>query len=409
MLQRLTLTTVEKAFIFLLLSFPLTDYILRNLIKFGGGLWDKAVLLLLIVLAFIKKLETDRQPTGLAAPFSAFILLGIVLLFYNILDFSVNFEGFRSIYQFMTAFFIGYYIFQYRIDFLHAVRFSMFIGTLIALYGIAQPYLGVQMPAGWIDAGEATRFRAFSIVQSPNVLGSYMALLIPIGIGLFFAEKKVTWKIVWSAVTLILLLCLLATFSRGAWLAFAAAIVFFATLIDKRLFIVVLLAGILITMFVPAVSERVTYLFTDTYLQKSAQDGRIARWGGAMDQVRSEPFFGKGLGHYGGAVANRNFGITYVDNYYAKTLAEMGLVGLTLYIWLIAALLWKIYQKIRQIYDKQQKWLMQGILTGLIAVLLHNGVENIFEVPFMTVYFWFFAGALLCVPLLLEKEGETAK
>ena len=203
---------------------------------------------------------------------------------------------------------------------------------------------------------------------------------------------------------LILAICLLATLSSGAWLAFAAAILFFAILIDKRALIAVLIAGILVATLVPQVTERITYLFSPTYMEKSAEDGRIARWGGALDQARNEPFFGRGLGHYGGAVAQRQLGVTYVDNYYAKTLAEGGLVGLTLFLWLLPALLWKAYQHIRRLGDQEPRlrWIMRGLLTGLVAVLLHNGVENIFEVPFMQYLFlvigWFPVSRALSKP-----------
>lgn len=231
-------------------------------------------------------------------------------------------------------------------------------------------------------------------------------MLIPIGVGLFFAEKEIKWKAIWTVAVLVLGVCLLATLSRGAWLAFAAAIVFFAILIDRRVLIAVLIAGILVTTLVPTVTERFTYLFSATYMEKSAEDGRIARWGGALDQARNEPFFGRGLGHYGGAVAQRQLGVTYVDNYYAKTLAEVGLVGLSLFLWLILSILWKAYQHIRQFGNNETstRWIMRGVLTGLVAVLLHNGVENIFEVPFMSVYFWLLAGSLLAVPHLQERE-----
>lgn len=404
MLQRFTFSNIETTLILLLISFPLFDFILRNWVKFGGGLWDKVVIFALILFAIIKKIDTNREETGLKQQFFAFILLCVVFLFYNMPNFSVSFEGFRSVLQFMVPFFIGYYIFQYRQQWLVSIRFLMFIGLIIALYGLAQPFLGVEMPVGWIDAGEAQRFRAFSIVQSPNVLGGYMALLVPIGIGLFFAETNKKWKLTWGSVTFILLICLIATLSRGAWLAFAAAIVILAILIDRRTLIAVLVAGILITAFVPGVTERITYLFSDTYMEKSATDGRIARWGGALDQVRSEPFLGRGLGHYGGAVAQRNFGITYVDNYYAKTLAEIGLVGLTLFLWLLLSIFYKGFLKIKATNDHQLRWLMRGILTGLIALFFHNGVENIFEVPFITIYFWFLAGSLLAAPFLLTEE-----
>lgn len=411
MLQKeFTFEQGEKLLLSLLLAFPLIDFTLRKMLPFGAGLWDKTVLLFLLFFAVVKKIMSERPESGLKPAFVAYLILGLVFLVLHMPNFAISFEGFRATYQYMIAFFIGYYIFIYQQEWIRALRLVIAVGLLIAIYGLLQPFLGVQMPAGWVDAGESARFRAFSIVQSPNVLGSYMALLIPLVIGFFFFEKNRRWKVFWLFSMLILTICLLATLSRGAWLAFAASILFFSILIDRRMFIVALIAGLLVVTMVPQVSERISYLFSATYLEKSAEDGRIARWGGALDQVRNEPFFGRGLGHYGGAVAQRQLGITYVDNYYAKTMAETGLLGLTLYLWLLLSLLWKAYQLLQRYHQKDPRlsWILRGLLTGLVAVLLHNGVENIFEVPFMHTYFWFLAGSLLALPYLKDGDKEVA-
>lgn len=409
MLQRFSITKTEVTLLVLLLSFPIIEFIFREWIPFGGSLWDKAVLFALFLVAFPRKFETNRLETGLTKQFSAFIILGLLLLVYYIPYFSISFEGFRSIYQYMIAFFIGYYFFRYIEDWTQALRIFLFVGTAIALYGLAQPFLGVQMPDSWVDSGEAMRFRAFSIVQSPNVLGGYMAFLIPISMSLFFAEKKKSHKYIWAVVSFVLLACLFATLSRGAWIAFALAMVVFATLIKRRLLIFVLIAGLLVVLFVPTVGDRITYMFSETYMEKSASDGRVARWTGALDQAINEPFFGKGLGQYGGAVAQRNFGISYVDNYYAKTVAELGFVGLTLFVWLLLSILYQAYRRFTDVKDNRTRWLMRGVFAGISAVILHNGVENIFEVPFMAVYFWFFAGSLLAAPLMVNRKVVNDK
>src|SRR5699024_9693155 len=200
----------------------------------------------LFLIAFPRKYETNRLETDLTKQFSAFIVLGLLLLVYYLPYFSVSFEGFRSIYQYMIAFFIGYYFFRHLEDWQQTLRVFLFVGAAIALYGLAQPFLGVQMPDSWVDSGEALRFRAFSIVQSPNVLGGYMAFLIPISMSLFFAEKKKLYKYMWIIISLILLACLFATLSRGAWIAFALAMVVFATLIERRALIFVLIVGLLV-------------------------------------------------------------------------------------------------------------------------------------------------------------------
>ena len=133
--------------------------------------------LLLLFFALVKKIMSESPESGLKPAFVAYLIFGLTLLVINMPNFAISLEGFRANYQYMLAFFIGYYIVYDKQEWISALRLILAVGLLIALYGLLQPLLGVQMPAGWVDAGESARFRAFSIVQSPNVLGSYMALL----------------------------------------------------------------------------------------------------------------------------------------------------------------------------------------------------------------------------------------
>jgi O-antigen ligase len=180
---------------------------------------------------------------------------------------------------------------------------------------------------------------------------------------------------------------------------------------DKRFFVVFLVGVVLVGAFVPQVTTRFTQLFSPTYLEKSTNDGRIARWSNAYDQMRTSPVFGVGLGHYGGAVGARNFGTTYVDSYVFKTVAETGLLGLGLFGWLIVAIFRGIHRYWRSLraVDMSKYYTVGGVYAGLLAVMFHNGVENIFEMPFMNLFWWLLAGALLALnPASWAKGGNEA-
>ncbi len=91
------------------------------------------------------------------------------------------------------------------------------------------------------------------------------------------------------------------------------------------------------------------------------------------------PLFGAGLGKFGGAIALKFHNSIYSDNYYIKTLAETGIVGLVLYVALHLALLVDLFRHgIRRLRGRQ-RIIMIGGVTGILAMLLHNTVENVFE------------------------------
>lgn len=394
--------------LYLLLCFPFIDYSLRNVLPIPvvSSLWDEALLLLLVSVSLWRWLETNRKLPSMKTPLVAFVLLGLAYFVFNMNHVGVNIEGFRAVYQYILAFFIGYYMMESRDEAKRAVKLLALVAVAVGLYGIYQWVVATPVPASWCDASEGSCRRAYSIVQSPNVLGSFMVLAAPIAVGLA-ADAKGLRRWFWIGVVLLLLAALVFTGSRGAWLAFAGAIGLMFVLIDKRLFIAFLIAAVLAAFFVPQVSSRLEHLFSAEYLEKSSEDGRIARWLNAYDHMRNEPLYGVGLGRYGGAVGNRHFGTTYVDSYYFKTLAETGIVGLGLYLWLMLTLFRNGYRI--WIKQKGRSFLLYGgILAGLLGVILHNAVENIFEVPFMNTYFWLVAGILLSIPYLAGREGTQS-
>lgn len=201
------------------------------------------------------------------------------------------------------------------------------------------------------------------------------------------------------------MITLVFTFTRGAWVAFFVGALVFTWLVDKRLTIIAVVLTVLAIFFVPPIHARMDQFLSPVYWVKTEQSGRIDRWGHAYNQMRKDPLFGAGLGRYGGAVASKYFGIIYVDNYYAKTLAETGLLGLLSYLGLLFVYLRDVYRVLKRTVDPRMRYLMIGVFSSLIVVVSHNAVENIFEVPSMNYLFWM-VGTLV---LIYGAEGETER
>ena len=124
-------------------------------------------------------------------------------------------------------------------------------------------------------------------------------------------------------------------------------IVVFALFVDRRLIAMMLAAMAAVLIFVPSITSRLTFLMTEEYAIASAAGGRAMRWElGRYLLSLCDKWFGFGLGRYGGAVAMQNqtlditeyiTGYFYMDNYYLKTMVEMGYIGLIAFLLLLAA------------------------------------------------------------------------
>ena len=130
----------------------------------------------------------------------------------------------------------------------------------------------------------------------------------------------------------------------------------------------------------------------------------------------SNPVLGFGLGRFGGAVAMQNkvieetkdFSYFYMDNYYLKTLVEMGYLGLAFFILLLFGLvLWSLRSIGRTGYTKgdRTRVLAVSMFAGMCGVLVHCYFENIFEVPYMMAYFWSMAAAVMYLGYFRKRKN----
>ncbi len=258
-------------------------------------------------------------------------------------------------------------------------------------------------------------------------------MLAPLAAGLIYLSENAWQKFPFRCFTGMMCLCLLFTFSRGAWVGMAVAVMIFACYVDRRLLAIMGTAVAAVLVFVPSITSRLTYLFTSDYAEASAVGGRAVRWEtGRLLLSENNPWLGFGLGRFGGAVAMNNklldeteeFSYFYMDNYYLKTMVEMGYIGIIFFVILLAALLiWglrAIYQSGRG-YSRTElpcleeeknhakrmkndpltravgnpKLMAIGIFSGLCGVLVHCYFENVFEEPYMMAYFWGLAAGLM--------------
>jgi len=183
-----------------------------------------------------------------------------------------------------------------------------------------------------------------------------------------------------------------------------------------------------VVALVPSITNRLTFLFSKEYEIASSLGGRALRWATGRELLaNSSPWFGFGLGRFGGAVAMNNqvidtkdgFQYFYMDNYYLKTMVEGGYIGLLAFVFLLAVFVvcaFRIIGKLGKLYktDRSEdelfrnigndKLLAVALFSGMCGVMFHCYFENIFEEPYMMAYFWGMAAVLLSFGFVKDKE-----
>jgi O-antigen ligase len=109
---------------------------------------------------------------------------------------------------------------------------------------------------------------------------------------------------------------------------------------------------------------------------------RLAHWQAALNMWRDHLWLGAGLGNYPVlyplyAIGRWRDALGHAHNFYLNVAAETGLVGLLLYGFLWLSIFWFSWRAIHTTQGLQRA-VAVGILGTLVALSVHNFVDNLF-------------------------------
>ncbi len=314
-------------------------------------------------------------------------------------------------------------------------RTPWLIGAIL-LAGVAEAGLGIYQFVRAIGPSQFAilgRFlRAYGTFRQPNPFGGYMGLIAPVAISLAWWALAEVWRgrrapgrfrhlMLAAAVTAaagMVTLGLLASWSRGAWLGFAAALSVIVlargtkttgaiALIGATVLSALIVIGYTGGGPVSALQGRMSGLleyakFTDPRTIEITDANfpivqRLAQWWAAWNMFSDHPWLGVGIGNYAAAYPAYALprwyeSLGHAHNYYLNTAAETGLIGLAVYMLVgLAAFIWTARQARRL-----SGW-PQALAIGVLGVLTHLSVHNLFDnlyVQHMILHLALLLGAL---------------
>ena len=326
---------------------------------------------------------------------------------------------------------------------------SRWILAMLLMAGISQAVLGIWQFGLRGDGPDhfliLDRFyRAFGTFQQPNPFGGFMGMsaalaigaLIGTGISLFADLRKGSrwifsdwlWLFFLIFASITTGLALVMSWSRGAWLGFAAGMVVLVFFLPKKrrvgilLVVFGLLAGILMVRLslVPAsISSRIVTISEDLQvgdvrgelvtIENFAVIERLAHWQAGIDMARDNLLVGVGFGNY--EVAYEEYGLLnwvhplgHAHNYYINILAETGILGTIAYL-----LLWVIIfaQAIRLL--QKLDWSERGVALGLLTAWTTLAVHNFFDKLYVNNLYLFIGVMLALQQIIYLKHDRTVR
>jgi len=161
-------------------------------------------------------------------------------------------------------------------------------------------------------------------------------------------------------------------------------------------------------LFPDAVTKRVLYTFEPERGQPTVSVGRIGldpstsariisvkqAFGGFMQR----PILGYGV-----------TGFAFMDQQFARTLVETGVVGLAALLGLVWAVLKVGVGSFRALTDPEERGLALGFVAATFGLLGHALGANTFIIVRIMEPFWFFAAIVIALPTLAAAEATAPR
>ena len=271
---------------------PLLDFFRPSLMVLGLAMIGYASLLLNLV--------RDKSRSLAWSPINRYVILYAAVYLAGTL-FSVNLRGslepgILSVAFILFAVVLGNAVTN-RKQFDTLVALMVLAAAAVDLYGILQYVFGWgYQSAAWVDSDmfSSISFRVPSTLQNPNMLGQYLILLLPLGGACLLTATSWTSRAFWFCCCGILCVCMILTFSRGAWLGLLFAGAVFVVLLNPRLIMLAPFALVALYFVLPdAVISRFTSIGN---LGDNSTSYRVYIWMGTLAMLKNYWLCGIGPG-----------------------------------------------------------------------------------------------------------------
>jgi len=435
---------IETTIIALIISTPLAFY--PYLIRIFNPPKELAFNILVIIglmlwkLKMVNKEEVKITRNFLNLPILAFMAICVLSLFWS----NSLMVSLLELLLFLAGP-ILYFIVVNNIKDEHQINrlltTILFISSLLGIYGIFQ-YQGIDFAFWKANIG---RQQVFGLFGNVNYFAEYLIVPLPLAISLFFVCRNRTKKILLLIGILAIGGSLILTFTRGSYLAIGISSLFMFLLYlvaqgksfikeYKKIFIIILAFIILVTFLfaIPnplnksgtVISKIKGRISISQFTSGSSLKRREAIWGFTTLMIKDHPLLGSGLGTFKynslsyqakffDQGENRSlypYGIAdKVHNEYLQLGAEVGILGLGIFLWLIISYLRYGLRILKKLKDKYKQGIVIGLMGGVVAVLIDAVFGFPLHLPATLVLFWLFIGLIVSLNHYENHSGQEVK
>ncbi len=272
-------------------------------------------------------------------------------------------------------------------------------GAAVSCYGILQ-YLfkwGYQS-AAWVDEDmfSSIRFRVGSTMENPNMLGQYLILTVTLGGAKLLGAKGLWRRLYYLACCGVMCVCMILTYSRGAWLGLLFALAAFLVLWQPRLLALVPFGVLALFALMP---ETVVSRFASIgNMADQSTSYRVSIWLGTLKMLR-DGYWLFGIGP-GTAAFNRVYPFysyeaiiaPHSHNLFLQIVCDAGIFALLAFLWVLIRYFRVLCASLKDRSDPAARLLSIGCLTGVLGFLVQAMTDYSFYNYRVMMLFWAWLG-----------------
>lgn len=290
--------------------------------------------------------------------------------------------------------------------------------AIVAAYGVFQYVLG-DITANWLDTEMFSYIpgRATSFFDNPNVLGTYLVMMIPFILAIFICVKGFKTKGVIFAELTLTILCLIWTWSRGAWLGGIVGVLALLIVLNSKNLMLLVIGGLGAPLLKYVLPDGVIARFVSIgNMADSSTYYRVYTWKGVIRMLKDVWISGIGVGQsafenmyplfaYAGIEA-----APHAHNLIMQLIVELGVSGVVIFCMLMFFFYQNCFEFIKN-SSGENRLLVGAGMSGITAALVMGLFDHIWYNYRIFFIFWVVVGLTVSYisSCRMERDVDNAK
>lgn len=411
--------------LFLIFSTPeiglcITLFILPFLSIFSSPTLALGILVLITFFAYALKLVRGKRMMRFELYDLMIVIFGIIIFLGGTIS-AGGTPSFRSA-LISCALMLGYFLVVNLIRTKEWVSrcFGTLVSsaTIVALLGVLQYLFNVfgSLNRSTLDLSQFSdiKGRVTVLFENPNILGFYLAMIFPLALYMFLdAPIKKRTKIPSLCACMLILLCLVFTWSRGAWLAcLISTLIFFLIYSRKTLrYVLALLIALPLLAFLLPDNIRRRFLSIGSFSDSSTVY-RVYTWQGTWDAIENFLFGGVGYGTETYAAVYPHYAYAGMEmaehshNLFLQIWFSLGIFALLVFLFVVWLFLQRNLETLKISSDSSMRLMTAATLCAGIAMLVMGLFDYVWYSYRIFFLFWILVGLTAAISRVDAAERQ---